>query len=91
LLVVSYASFRATDPRDPSTALFGMADATGRFAVCNHPVALAGGEAPLDGFVPTTSEGFLAGILSDDPGVLDELGEWAPVRPENARARISSS
>lgn len=66
--VVTYASFRADDPPDPATTRFGVAETPGMVAACNHPAALTGGSATLDGYYPTTYEGLLATILGDDPG-----------------------
>jgi hypothetical protein len=47
--VVSYVSFRATNPPPPG-ALFGRAATPGMTVACTNPAALAGGAAPLDSY-----------------------------------------
>ena len=47
--VVTYVSFRATNP-PPAGALFGRAARPGMTVACTNPAALAGGSAPLDSY-----------------------------------------
>jgi hypothetical protein len=47
--VVTYVSYRATNPPPPG-ALFGRAARPGMTVACTNPAALAGGSAPLDSY-----------------------------------------
>ena len=47
--VVTYVSFRATNP-PPAVSLFGRAARPGMTVACTNPAALAGGSAPLDSY-----------------------------------------
>ena len=47
--VVSYVSFRATNPPPPG-AIFGRAPRPGMTVACTNPARLAGGSAPLDSY-----------------------------------------
>jgi len=48
--VVSYVSFRATNPPPAAGSLFGRAARPGMTVACTNPAALAGGSAPLDSY-----------------------------------------
>lgn len=54
--VVTYATYRATDPPQEG-ASFGQAEVAGFQAGCNHPASVGGGRAPLQGVFPTGSFG----------------------------------
>jgi hypothetical protein len=58
--VVTFASYRATDPPGEN-ALFGRTDDPDTRAGCNNPAALAGGAAVLDSYFPME----LPGIMDD--------------------------
>jgi len=47
--VVTYVSFRATNP-PPAGSLFGRATQAGRTIACTNPASLTGGAAPLDSY-----------------------------------------
>jgi hypothetical protein len=51
--VISYSSFRATNP-PPAAASFGRASRTGMTAACTNPATLRSGSAPLDSYWPTS-------------------------------------
>jgi hypothetical protein len=52
--VVTYVSFRATNP-PPAGSLFGRTAQAGRTIACTNPANLAGGAAPLDSYWYTAS------------------------------------
>ena len=52
--VVTYVSFRATNP-PPAGALFGRSARAGHTIACTNPASLAGGSAPLDSYWFTAS------------------------------------
>jgi hypothetical protein len=73
--VVSYATFRATDP-PPATSIFGEADGAAR-AACTNPAALGGGGGTLvPYFQSATAESFSPGA----PDVPDIETDWVTYR-----------
>ncbi len=65
--VVSYASYRETEPPVSATSLFGETSDASTHALCNHPAALAGGRAELAGYFPVTGEGTLSSFVLGSP------------------------
>ena len=61
--VVSYATFRATDP-PPANSFFGEADGPDR-AICTNPAALDGGSGGLTPYFQATTPVFAAGAAPD--------------------------
>lgn len=66
--VVSYATYRATEPPDPDTALFGRTGSASTRAVCVTPMDLLGDDASLDGYFPTEVPGALAAFFQAEGG-----------------------
>lgn len=64
--VVSYATYRQTDPPGDD-ALFGTRIAGGLRSACVNPAALVGDPERLDGYYPTAVQGFFGSFLGADP------------------------
>lgn len=64
--VVSYASYRQTDP-PMGNALFGGQVGANMRSACVNPAALVGDPASLDGYYPTAVQGFFGSFLGRDP------------------------
>jgi hypothetical protein len=64
--VVSYASYRATEPPEAATSIFGKSSAPGTEAACVHPAALmSGGPAELASYFPVSAgENLFAGFVT---------------------------
>lgn len=75
--VVTYASFRATEPPGPE-ALFGATDDPATEAACTNPAALAGGLVALDSYLPTAWPPNLAPFIAN-PGPFAAPGLHPPV------------
>jgi|SRR5271156_867961 hypothetical protein len=64
--VISYVSFRATDP-PPANSRFGKATGENMTAACTNPAALAGGSGELHAYLGTTGGSFV-GTAEATPG-----------------------
>lgn len=64
--VVSYASFRQSDPPGENS-LFAGPVRGGLRSACVNPAALVGDPAALDGYYPTAVRGFFGSFLGEDP------------------------
>ena len=65
--VVSYATFRATDP-PPANSFFGEAEGDNR-AACTNPAALDGGEASLNPYFQTATTDSFSPDATDVPDI----------------------
>lgn len=78
--LVTYASFRSTEPPEESTTLFGLTSDPGTVAACNNPAALGGGPAFSTPYFPTSSDdaGVFGTVLSDGPGPFADPQQTVP-------------
>ncbi len=75
--VVSYASFRATDP-PTSGSHFGYTDDPATVAACTNPANLSGGLVEMDGYSPTELPQNLAPFISNPSPFVDPDQHPAP-------------
>jgi hypothetical protein len=64
--VISYVSFRATQPPTPDSR-FGHVSGEDMLAACVNPAALAGGSGELHAYLGTKGVGFIASEATPDP------------------------
>ena len=64
--IVTYASYRATEPPVSETSIFGEAAEEGREAACSSPATLLG-RSELDAYFPTEVEGLFSTFVSGTP------------------------
>jgi hypothetical protein len=72
--VVTYVSFRATNPPPAAGAMFGRSARPGMTVACTNPAALRGGSAPLDSY-------WLAGLATAATGSIPWSSEGPPPTP----------
>ena len=61
--VVSYATFRDSDPHLAAGQAFFGAAVNGERAICTHPAALSGGRANLSGYFPLSPDPVLGALI----------------------------
>ena len=77
--VVTFASFRSTEPPQEETALFAKTDEPGTEAACNNPAALAGGPAVATSYFPRDITGtFSVALGSTNSPWADPAAENVP-------------
>jgi hypothetical protein len=77
--VVSYATYRATDPPDPATALFGRTGDPATRAVCVTPMELLGEGPALEAYFPTDVPGALATFFEAEGGPFADPDSADPI------------
>jgi len=75
--VVTYATYRATDPPLEATGIFGRTGSSATAAACTHPGMLMGGEASGDAYFPSAYVGALSAVVGEAPSpfALPEMNE----------------
>ncbi len=78
--LVTYASFRSTEPPEESTTLFGLTSDPDTLAACNNPAALGGGAATTTPYFPTNRDdsGVFGTVLSGGPGPFADPQQTVP-------------
>lgn len=71
--VVTYATYRATDPPVSATSIFGEASDPAMEAGCVSPAALIGNGTELDAYFPTEVDGLFAAFVGSDGPFADPM------------------